>query len=98
MLRIAETGGVCSVKEIVKKHRQAFKALGYSDEQADDLIHRLSAIMSAFIEAAWGVHPTQLAMQGREKKSLSASTQCAKVRTKAKQSDEDETAAPPAER
>ncbi|GAB4394547.1 MAG: hypothetical protein Tsb0032_20710 [Kiloniellaceae bacterium] len=86
------------MKEIIKKHRQSFKALGYTDEQADDLIHRLSAIMSAFIDAAWGVHPTQLARQGARNKSLSETPQYARIGTKAKQSDDEVTAGPPAER
>ena len=86
------------MKEIVKQHRQSFKALGYTDEQADDLIHRLSAIMSAFIDAAWGVHPAQLARQDAKHKSLSETAQCARIGTKPKQCDEEETAAPPAER
>lgn len=86
------------MKEILKKHRQSFEALGYTDEQADDLIHRLSAIMSAFIDAAWGVHPAQLARKNAGQKSLPATAQCVRMGTKAKQCDEDETAGPPAER
>lgn len=86
------------MKEIVKKHRQSFKALGYTDEQADDLIHRLSVIMTAFIEAAWGVHPAQLAQRADRKKALPDTVQCVRIGTKAKQCDEEETAAPPAER
>lgn len=47
--------------DIVKKYRARAKALGYSDEQSEEIIHRLSAIMCAFIDAAWGAHPVQLA-------------------------------------
>ncbi|GAK34637.1 hypothetical protein JCM17846_28630 [Iodidimonas nitroreducens] len=80
------------MKEILKKHRQSFTALGYSEEQADDLIHRISKIMLAFIEAAWGLHPAQLAKQAGVKKSLPVRGQCAKIGTKAKQTDREDSA------
>lgn len=73
------------MKDILKKHRQSVLALGYSDEQADDLIHRLSAIMSAFIDAAWGVHPAQLSKRDSDKKCLPGNPECGRVGTKAKQ-------------
>ncbi|MGC8202513.1 hypothetical protein ACP2AV_07390 [Aliiroseovarius sp. PTFE2010] len=85
------------MKEILKKHRASVKALGYTEDQADDLIHRLSAIMSAFIDAAWGVHPAQLSMHERDKKSLSEPSQCARIRTKPKHIDTKGPAASPAE-
>ena len=75
------------MKDILKKHRASVQALGYTEEQADDIIHRLSTIMSAFIDAAWGVHPAQLSKRGRGKKSLCEPSQCAKIGTNPKQND-----------
>lgn len=49
--------------EIIEKHVDQVRALGYTEEQSRDLIHRLSTIMTAFIDAAWGVHPAQLAKE-----------------------------------
>lgn len=86
------------MKDILKKHRQSVLALGYSDEQADDLIHRLSAIMSAFIDAAWGVHPAQLSKRDNDKKSLPGNPECGRLGTKAKQSEKKGPAALPAGR
>ena len=51
------------------------------------IIHRLSTIMSAFIDAAWGVHPAQLSKRSRGKKSLCEPIQCAKIGTNPKQND-----------
>ncbi|MGK2959050.1 MAG: hypothetical protein ACSLFB_11765 [Acidimicrobiales bacterium] len=86
------------MKDILKKHRQSVLALGYSDEQADDLIHRLSAIMSAFIDAAWGVHPAQLSKRDNDKKCLPGNPHCDRIRTKEKQSEKKGPAAVSAER
>ncbi|MBB58610.1 MAG: hypothetical protein CMM42_15425 [Rhodospirillaceae bacterium] len=47
----------------------------------------LSTIMSAFIDAAWGVHPAQLSKRARGKKSLCQPSQCAKIGTNPKQND-----------
>lgn len=69
------------MNEILKEHREKIKSLGYSAEQADDLIYRLSAIMTAFIDAAWGVHPAQLA----KNKAVHDDSGCGRVRTNAKQ-------------
>ncbi len=85
------------MKEILKKHRASVKALGYTENQADDLIHRLSAIMSAFIDAAWGVHPAHGSTHERDKKSLPENQQCVSIRTKQKHSDTKGPAASPAE-
>ena len=85
------------MKEILKKHREAATKLGYSREHADEIIHRLSDIMNAFIDAAWGVHPAQLSAEAGDKKDLLPKAQCGKLRTKPKQSSKEETAATPTE-
>ena len=64
------------MKDLIKKHRDAVTKLGYTKEQADDIIHRLSAIMNAFIDAAWGVHPAQVSMKAGSKKSLLPKARC----------------------
>lgn len=71
--------------DIVKKYRARAKALGYSDEQSEEIIHRLSAIMCALIDAAWGAHPVQLAGNATGNKALPRLPEYAKIRTKAKQ-------------
>ena len=48
------------MKRFTQKYRNRVKALGYSDDQADEVILRLSAILCAFIDAAWSRHPVQL--------------------------------------
>lgn len=82
------------MKDLIKKHRDAVTKLGYSKEQAEDIIHRLSAIMNAFIDAAWGVHPAQVSMKAGGKKNLLPKARCDRIGTKQKQHDEEETAAP----
>ena len=82
------------MKDILKKHRDAVTKLGYSREQADEIIHRLSDIMNAFIDAAWGVHPAQLGAEAGNKKGLLLKPRCDRLRTKPKQHSEDDTAAP----
>jgi len=81
------------MKELLNKHRDAVTKLGYSEEQADEIIHRLSDIMKAFIDAAWGVHPAQLSANAGDKKSLLPKLQCDKLRTKQKRCSEDDAAA-----
>lgn len=71
--------------DIIKKYRARAKALGYSDEQSDEIIHRLSAIMCAFIDAAWGAHPVQLAGNSGGNKALPRLPEYVKIGTKAKQ-------------
>lgn len=82
------------MKDLIDKHRDAVTKLGYSKDQAEDVIHRVSAIMNAFIDAAWGVHPAQLGSKTEGKKVLLPKAQCDKLRTKQKQRGEEETAAP----
>ncbi|WP_417723934.1 hypothetical protein [Salipiger sp.] len=67
--------------------------MGYSQAQADEIIHRLSDIMNTFIDAAWGVHPVQLSAQTRGKKDLLPKAGCGKLRTKQQQCNTDGTAA-----
>jgi len=86
------------MKDILNKHRNAVTKLGYSPEQADEIIHRLSDIMNAFIDAAWGVHPAQLGAKAGAKKDLLAKAGCGKLGTKQKQRNEDDAAAPLTER
>jgi len=71
--------------DIVKKYRARVTALGYSDEESEEIIHRLSAIMCAFIDAAWGAHPVQLAGNTGGNKALPRLPDYAKIGTKAKQ-------------
>ncbi len=85
------------MKDILKKHREAATKLGYSREHADEIIHRLSDIMNAFIDAAWGVHPAQLSSMDGGKKDLLPQARCGKLRTKPKQSSKEETVATPTE-
>ena len=85
------------MKNILKKHRQSVTALGYSSEQAEDIILRCSAIMNAFIDVAWGVHSAQLSKRENIQKGLPGARKCGRIRTKAKQSDQKGSAAPPAD-
>ncbi len=81
------------MKDLLRKHRDAVTKLGYSREQADEIIHRLSDIMNAFIDAAWGVHPAQLGAEAGNKKGLLPKARCGKLRTKQKQCCEDNASA-----
>jgi len=85
------------MKNILKKHRHSVTALGYSGEQAEDIILKFSAIMNAFIDVAWGVHSAQLSKRENTKKCLPETPICGRIRTKAKQSDQKGSAAPPAD-
>lgn len=69
------------MSKIIEKHIDQVRSLGYSEEQARDLIHKLSNIMTAFIDAAWGVHPAQLA----KNKAVHEDFGCGKVGTNTKQ-------------
>lgn len=69
------------MKDIHKKHVARVRALGYSEEQAHDLIHKLSNIMTAFIDAAWGVHPAQLA----KNEAIRGDSRCDNIGTNTKQ-------------
>lgn len=70
---------------IVNKYRSRVVALGYSAKQSEEVIHRLSAIMCAFIDAAWGAHPVQLAADAKANKALPPLPEYVKLGTKAKQ-------------
>lgn len=81
------------MKDLLNKHRDAVTKLGYSEDQADEIIHRLSDIMNAFIDAAWGVHPAQLGAKAGAEKRLLPKARCDKLRTKQKQCSEDDASA-----
>lgn len=81
------------MKDIVNKHRARLSARGYTDDQAADLIHKVSNILLPFIDAAWGVHSAQLAGSSTENKSLPAPDAYDTIGTKPKQSDEKGSAA-----
>lgn len=81
------------MKNLIHHHREKMMAMGYSQAQADEIIHRLSDIINAFIDAAWGVHPAQLSTQAGGKKALLPKTGCDKLRTKQQQCNTDGTAA-----
>lgn len=81
------------MKDLLKKHRDTVRKLGYSSEQADEIIHRFSEIMGAFIDAAWGVHSAQLSVAAKDKKVLLPDPRCDKMRTKQKQCSGDDAAA-----
>jgi hypothetical protein len=68
------------VNEIIERHLEKVKSLGYSEEQSRDLIHKLSHIMSAFIDAAWGVHPAQQA----QNKAVQRDSVCDRIGTNSK--------------
>ena len=86
------------MKYPIEKYRGPVKALGYSDEQADDLIHSLSAIMSAFIDAAWGVHPAQLGQQNDNMDELPRRQRYGRIKAEPHKSDEEDAASSDAER
>ena len=74
------------LKEIVETHREKVKKLGYSDEQAEEIILRVSNMMTAFIDAAWGTHPAQLSQQAKSQKSLALKMDCVNIDLSDKQS------------
>ena len=74
------------LKEIIENHREKVKKLGYSEEQAEEIIHRVSAMMSAFIDAAWGTHPAQVSQQAKGQKSLASKLECVNIGTSTNQS------------
>lgn len=86
------------MRDIVTKYRARVAALGYSEEQAEEIIHRISAIMCAFIDAAWGAHPVQLAENLRGNKALPPLPEYVKIGTKAKQRKMKGSATPSAEK
>tara|TARA_R110000787_G_scaffold173158_2_gene285773 strand:+ start:9722 stop:9976 length:255 start_codon:yes stop_codon:yes gene_type:complete len=74
------------LKEIIEAHKEKVKKLGYSEEQAEEIIHRVSAMMSAFIDAAWGTHPAQLSQRANDKKSLASVKECVNIELPTNQS------------
>lgn len=85
------------MKNIVEKHRKTVEALGYSKEQAEEVIHSLAEIFEAVIDVAWGVHPAQQSRAGLPEKFVTAPKSCAKFGTKAKQLQSGGSAAPATE-
>ena len=74
------------MKEIIETHREKVKKLGYSEEQAEEIVHRVSAMMSAFIDAAWGTHPAQLSQRANDQKSLASKKECVNIEASTNQS------------
>lgn len=75
------------MEEKHKKYIEHIQAMGYSEDQAHDLFHKLSNMMTAFIDAAWGVHPAQLA----KNEAVHRDSRCDRIGTNTKQKTEEPT-------
>ena len=76
------------MQDIVAKHRAKFMALGYSEKQSEEIIHRISAIFCSFIDAAWGTHPVQLSGGTVNNKGLPCLPDYVRIGTKSEQPNE----------
>lgn len=73
------------MRDIIAKHRARVVSLGYSEDQSEEIIHRISAILCAFIDAAWGAHPVQLSGGKVKNKGLPSLPDYARIGTKSEQ-------------
>lgn len=69
------------MKPDLKKHRKPLTNYGYSETEIDEIISRISNILTSFIDAAWGIHPVQLSMKSNSQNSLCPTQGYAKLKT-----------------
>ncbi len=73
------------MEELLKKHIERAKEYGVSEEHAPEVVQWMVDVLSAFIDAAWGTHPVQLAQGKNQEKLISSEDRCARIRTIAEQ-------------
>ena len=51
----------------LEKYRHYLDGFDMTEKQKDEYLETVWQIVGSFVDAAWGVHPVQLAMEAREK-------------------------------